>query len=145
MIFIKFLRTSGQDEVILPITKYTFGSAGYDLHSPRSYLIQPGETRVIPTAIEICNMPINIEAQIRSKSGLATLGIIVLNAPGTIDSDYKGEIFVILHNVSKLERIIKPAQSIAQIVFSSIYSETISGEVLYKEAYRKGGLGSTTE
>nr|YP_009463677.1 deoxyuridine 5'-triphosphate nucleotidohydrolase Dut [Haematococcus lacustris]AUW36499.1 deoxyuridine 5'-triphosphate nucleotidohydrolase Dut [Haematococcus lacustris] len=90
-------------------------------------------------------MPTNLEAQIRSKSGLATLGIIVLNAPGTIDSDYKGEIFVILHNVSKLERIIKPAQSIAQIVFSSIYSETISGEVLYKEAYRKGGLGSTTE
>ena len=95
-------------------------SAGMDL---RAYLektenIAPGEYKLIPTGIYI-KIPRDYEAQVRPRSGLALKkGITVLNSPGTIDSDYRGEIGVILINHSTVDYEVKSGERIAQLVFS---------------------------
>ena len=88
-------------DVIIP-SRQTPGSAGMDVHAyiPESVVIPPGERRLIPTGLKTY-FPEWMELQVRSRSGLALKnGIIVLNAPGTIDSDYTGELGVILYNTS---------------------------------------------
>lgn len=71
-------------------------------------------------------MPPGMEAQIRSKSGLSSSGIIVLNSPGTIDSDYRGYISILLMNVGKEPYAVEPRKHIAQLVFADVYSVTIN-------------------
>lgn len=95
--------------------------SGFDLQSNlnKNQTIYPGEIKLIPTGISI-KLPENIEGQIRSRSGLALNGIIVLNSPGTIDRGYTGEIKVILINLSKEKYEIKYLDKIAQLVFSEI-------------------------
>ena len=121
-------------------------SAGMDL---RAYLqktenIAPGEYKLIPTGIYI-KIPRGYEAQVRPRSGLALKkGITVLNSPGTIDSDYRGEIGVILINLSHEKFIIKSGERIAQMVISK--HEQVKWEVaesLPKSNRGEKGFGST--
>jgi len=110
----------------------TEASSGYDLRATLEHptLIMPGERLLIGTGLHIA-MGKGYEAQIRSRSGLAIKhGIIVLNSPGTIDSDYRGEIKVILYNAGKKVYTINPGERIAQLIFAKVYyPEWINGEL----------------
>ena len=98
----------------------TSGAAGIDLPAEldEPILLKPMDFRLIKTGLKIA-LPYGLEAQVRSRSGLALKhGIVVLNAPGTIDADYRGEIGVIIANLSKEDFIINPGDRIAQLVIS---------------------------
>ena len=85
-----------------------------------------------------------MEAQIRSRSGQASKGLIVLNSPGTIDSDYRGEIKIILFNVSDKEKIVKDKEKVAQIIFSKLMSHSIIYDQSLSSTSRgEQGFGST--
>lgn len=101
------------------IKKATEGSSGYDLHAKESVVIEPGSFVIVKTGVFI-EMQKNMEAHVRSRSGLATKGIFVLNGIGTIDSDYRGEIGVILANFSKVCYNINKDDRIAQLVFCKL-------------------------
>lgn len=106
-----------------PLPEYaTDGAAGVDLRAniTERWIFHPGQRLLVPTGIFI-EIPDNYEAQIRPRSGLAIRnGITCLNAPGTIDSDYRGEIKVILINLSGEEQVIEPGDRIAQMVFAPV-------------------------
>ena len=121
-------------------------AAGVDLSASieKPIKILPWEKEIIPCGISI-SMPRGLEAQIRPRSGLAFKhGITILNTPGTIDSDYRGEIKVVLINLSKQEFIIQPKDRIAQMVFSNV-SQVKFEEVDNLDATKRGadGFGST--
>lgn len=100
----------------------TAGSSGYDLRAylKENIVIHPGQIKLIPTGL-VLSMPKGLEAQVRSRSGLALKhGIYVLNSPGTIDSDYRGTVGVILTNVSVESYTVKNGDRIAQLVFSRV-------------------------
>jgi dUTP pyrophosphatase len=131
----------------------TKGAAGMDIRAflDEDIKITPHETYVIPTGIHV-EIPKGYEIQVRSRSGLSVKsGLIVLNSPGTIDSDYRGEIKVILHCVRYAapsnggsNYIIKPGDRIAQLVLNKV--ETIDWEEsfeLKKTKRNTKGLGST--
>lgn len=105
----------------LPLPMYaTIASSGVDLMAAvdKPIILKPGERYVVPTGIRIA-LHSGLEAQIRSRSGLAAKhGVGVLNAPGTIDSDYRGEIKVILINWGQEDFTIEPGMRIAQLVFT---------------------------
>ncbi len=115
---IKIINTSGNH-----LPEYaTSGSAGLDLKAnlESSVVLQPLERAMIPTGIFI-EIPYGFEAQVRPRSGLAmNYGITCLNSPGTVDSDYRGELKVILINLSRQEFAIKNGERIAQIVISKV-------------------------
>lgn len=127
------------------IQKGTPGSAGWDLYyvGPNRHIL-PGEIQLLPTGLAFA-LEEGAEAQIRSRSGLSLKGIIVLNSPGTIDSDYRGEIKVILFNASKETFTINSEQAIAQVVFARVPKvEILSVEELSTDTKRgKEGFGST--
>ncbi len=121
-------------------------SAGMDLKANISgpFKLCPGERTVIPTGLFI-ELPEGYEAQVRPRSGLAAkYGITVLNSPGTIDADYRGEIGVILVNLSKEDFIIQPGERIAQMVVAR-YERVEWEEVreLGSSERGQGGFGST--
>ena len=121
-------------------------AAGVDLSASieEPVKILPWEKEIIPCGISI-SMPRGLEAQVRPRSGLAFKhGITILNTPGTIDSDYRGEIKVVLINLSKQEFIIQPKDRIAQMVFSNV-SQVKFKEVDDLDATKRGtgGFGST--
>src|SRR5574344_167586 len=96
----------------------TVGSSGIDIKSVEDAVLLPGQRKLIKTGIYL-EMPPELEAQVRPRSGLALKkGITVLNTPGTIDSDYRGEIGVILINLSNIDVEIQPGERICQMVFS---------------------------
>lgn len=98
----------------------TEGSAGADLMANESGLIKQGEIKLIKTGIFL-EIPEGYEAQVRPRSGLAIKhGVTVLNAPGTIDSDYRGEVGVILINHSKNDFFYNKGDRIAQLIFSKV-------------------------
>ncbi len=100
----------------------TSQAAGMDVFAAieQEVLVKPGEIVVIPTGIAI-SLPVGYEAQIRPRSGLATRhGITVINAPGTIDADYRGEIKVPIINLGDKDYIIKPLERIAQMVVTPV-------------------------
>lgn len=122
----------------------TPGSAGMDLRASEDALLQPGEVRAVGTGIRIA-VPEGYEAQVRPRSGLALKhGISIPNAPGTIDSDYRGEVRVILINLGNEAFAIRRGDRIAQLVVAPVVRaewecvhelpETVRGE---------GGFGST--
>lgn len=124
----------------------TSASAGLDLRAAveKSVLIGAGKRALIPTGLAI-SLPIGYEAQIRSRSGLALKhGVTVLNSPGTIDSDYRGELGVILLNTGDEDFVVERGMRIAQLVISRV--ETISWNVvedLEETSRATGGYGST--
>lgn len=122
----------------------TEGSAGADLFADTDVIIESGNWSTIPTGIKI-EMEKGMEAQIRPRSGLAAnYGITVLNSPGTIDSDYRGEIKVILINHSKNDFKVSRGMKIAQIVFSPCVQVNFIQRQELKETQRgNGGFGST--
>lgn len=116
------IRIKKIDKNIITPKYQTSGSSGLDLHAhiKEEIVLKPLERVVIPTGIFI-EIPEGYEAQIRPRSGLAAkYGITCLNTPGTIDSDYRGEIKVILINLSNKEFIIENGMRIAQIIFSKV-------------------------
>ena len=121
-------------------------SAGMDLRANISEAItlKPLERRLIPTGLFI-ELPVGYEAQIRPRSGLALKkGITVLNTPGTIDADYRGEIGVILINLSSEDFVIEDGERICQMVIAQhAQAEWIEVEVLGKTERGAGGFGHT--
>ena len=129
----------------LPIYK-TSGSSGMDLvaNIKKKITINPGKIAMISTGIAIA-IPKNYEIQIRPRSGLAAKkGISVLNTPGTIDSDYRGEIKIILINLSKKLFVVKSGDRVAQMILCPVAKCNLK-EVknLPKTLRDKGGFGST--
>lgn len=125
-------------------TRATNGSAGYDLTSTINAEIHPNCRLIVPTGVYL-EIPTNFEAQIRSRSGLAAKhGVFVLNSPGTIDSDYRGEIKVILFNTSQDLFTINVGDRIAQMVFAPVHAARfIPTENLQSTGRNQGGFGST--
>lgn len=121
-------------------------SAGMDLRANISEAItlKPLERRLIPTGLFI-ELPVGYEAQIRPRSGLALKkGITVLNTPGTIDADYRGEIGVILINLSSEDFVIEDGERICQMVIAQhAQAEWIEVEVLGETERGAGGFGHT--
>ena len=124
----------------------TSKSAGMDLRAniDKDVVLRPLERALIPTGLFI-ELPEGFEAQIRPRSGLALKhGISILNAPGTIDSDYRGEIGVILVNLSNREYIISDGERICQMVISKHENIKWTEVVTLKESKRgEGGFGHT--
>ncbi len=132
-------------DITLP--KYeTTGSSGLDLSAnlQNPIKIEPGKTSIIPTGISV-SIPHNFEIQIRPRSGLAAKNqISVLNTPGTIDADYRGEIKVILINLSSKTFTVEKGTRIAQMVLCPIIkAELREVEDLDNTARGTGGFGST--
>jgi len=130
-----------------PLPAYeTINSSGLDLKAfiNEEIVLKPLERALIPTGLFI-SIPDGFEAQIRPRSGLAAkYGITVLNSPGTIDADYRGEIKVILVNVSNLAFTIKSGERICQMVFAKV--EQIKWEeveLLDQTVRGQGGFGHT--
>jgi dUTP pyrophosphatase len=124
----------------------TAGSAGMDVYAAieQPVFLNPGAIVLIPTGIAI-EIPVGFECQVRSRSGLAAKnGVFALNAPGTIDSDYRGEIQVILANFSSAPYSIEPASRIAQLVvarYATVHWNPVSS--LSSTERGEGGFGST--
>jgi dUTP pyrophosphatase len=122
------------------------GSAGADLSAAldESLTIDPGETILVPTGIFI-SIPPGYEAQIRPRSGLALKhGITFLNSPGTIDSDYRGEVKIIMTNLGKKPFTVENRMRIGQMVFSKVYrGEFIITDELDETDRNEGGFGHT--
>lgn len=130
-----------------PLPEYkTILSAGMDLNAciDASIILQPMERRLIPTGLYM-ELPEGLEAQIRPRSGLAYKhGITVLNAPGTIDADYRGEVGVLLVNLSKEAYTIKAGERIAQMVIAKYESVVWQPVDSLEDTDRgAGGFGST--
>jgi dUTP pyrophosphatase len=119
-------------------------AAGFDLHSIEDVVLNPGERKLIGTGLAF-EIEYGYEVQIRPRSGLAFKhGITVLNTPGTIDSDYRGEIKVLLINHSNEEFEIKKGDRIAQAVVAPvIQAEIVEVEELSDTTRGEGGFGST--
>lgn len=124
--------------------KATDGSAGYDVCSAEELTIQPGEFRKISTGIRLA-LPNDVEVQIRPRSGLAFKhGVTVLNSPGTIDSDYRGEVCILLINHGKIPFKVEVGMRIAQMIFSEIIPIDFELRNNLNESLRgSGGFGST--
>lgn len=124
----------------------TIASAGMDLRANLSEdrILKPLERTIVGTGLYI-ELPIGYEAQVRPRSGLAAKkGITVLNAPGTVDADYRGEIGVILVNLSNEEFTIQNGERIAQLVIAKHErAEWIEVEELSETDRGEGGFGST--
>jgi dUTP pyrophosphatase len=131
----------------LPLPGYeTAGSAGLDLLAAVSedLILQPGQRELVPSGIAIA-LPAGYEAQIRPRSGLAAKhGLTLLNAPGTIDADYRGEIKVILANLGAEPFTVTRGMRIAQMVVAPVSRVVWSAaETLDETARGAGGFGST--
>lgn len=130
-----------------PLPAYeTIASAGMDLRAfiAGDMVLKPLERALVPTGLFI-ELPLGFEAQVRPRSGLAIKkGVTVLNTPGTIDADYRGEIKVILINLSNEDFVVKDGDRIAQMIISAHQqAEWIQVEELQATGRGAGGFGST--
>lgn len=121
-------------------------AAGADLKAniPETVILQPGEAKLIPTGLRF-EIPAGYEIQVRPRSGLALKhGVTVLNTPGTIDADYRGEVGVILINHSNKAFAIEPRMRIAQLVLAEVVQASfIRREELSTTRRGEGGFGHT--
>ena len=143
-ITIKFKRLSEEFNNI-PIPFYsTSGSAGMDIRAAikEPVKLKPMEVEMITTNLSV-EIPEGFEIQVRPRSGLAAKhGIGILNSPGTIDSDYRGEVKIILINFSKVDFIIQPGDRIAQLILSKVYKARLEEtEELNNSKRGEGGFG----
>ncbi len=134
--------------VDVPLPRYqTDGAAGMDLHAALAQPLEvPPHGRVkVPTGLCFA-IPASFEGQVRPRSGLASRGLTVANAPGTIDSDYRGEVVVLLVNLGDAPVTIAPLDRIAQLVFAPVArAELVLVPTLDPTARGAGGIGSTGE
>lgn len=131
----------------LPLPRYmSEGASGVDLYAAveTALMLEPQQIRAIPSGIFV-EVPTGYEAQVRARSGLALKnGLAVVNAPGTIDSDYRGEICIILCNLGKEPFNIQRGMRIAQLVFQPVVrAELEEIEELQKTKRNEGGFGHT--
>ena len=142
---VSIVRSDRARELSLPLPAYaTHASAGVDLRAIEGHILRPGERALIATGLSIA-LPPGYEAQIRPRSGLAWKhGITLLNSPGTVDADYRGEIKVILLNLGDVPFTIEPGDRIAQMVVAPV-SQVDWAEVdaLDETERSEGGFGST--
>lgn len=128
------------------LRQITLGSAGFDVYAANEedISLSPMARQLIPTGIRL-EIPQGHEAQVRPRSGLAIKhGVTVINSPGTIDADYRGEIMVALVNLSEQTYVVKRGERIAQIVFAKHCSpHLILDENLSDTQRGSGGFGST--
>lgn len=119
-------------------------ASGMDLRSAEAAVIPAGGYGAVGTGLYL-EMPLGCEAQVRPRSGLALKhGVTVLNSPGTIDSDYRGEVRIILVNHGKADFIVEPGDRIAQMVFAVVARVDLTGADELGETERaSGGFGST--
>lgn len=133
------------DALDLPLpSRQTPQSAGLDLYSNISVTISKGEHTLVPTGIRVA-LPFGYEAQVRPRSGLALkYGVTVLNTPGTIDADYRGEVGVVLINHGAEDFHIRRGDRIAQLVISKIEMTDFEEVDELPDSQRgEGGYGST--
>jgi len=141
----QFLISKTDDALDMPLpSRQTAQSAGFDLHSKVNATIKKGERILIPTGIKI-SLPFGYEAQIRPRSGLALKhGVTLVNSPGTIDADYRGEIGIILINLGERDFTITRGDRIAQMVIAKV--EMVDFEEIKELPASErgvGGFGST--
>lgn len=130
-----------------PLPSYaTEGSAGMDLRADieKDHTLQPLERMLVPTGLFI-ELPMNYEAQVRPRSGLAIKhGITCLNSPGTVDADYRGELKVVLINLSNEPQTIHPGDRIAQMVIQKVEKIILTQVNEINSTVRgEGGFGHT--
>jgi dUTP pyrophosphatase len=130
-----------------PLPAYaTSGASGMDLRAaiPGAIVLEPMERRLIPTGIFL-EIPEGYEGQVRPRSGLALKkGLTCLNSPGTIDADYRGEVGVIIINLSGERQEVEPGERIAQLVFQRVEQATwIASETIGASTRGAGGFGHT--
>ena len=128
----------------IPTPEYkTAGAAGCDVTTTMDVTLPPGMPMVVPTGLFL-EVPEGFECQIRPRSGLASKGVTVLNSPGTLDSDYRGELMVILINVTPFTVAVSKGERIAQLVFAPVTRAEFEVVDKLSETERGvGGLGST--
>jgi len=142
-----FVRLPHAEGLPLPAYEST-GAAGMDLRAAvpddRPLLILPGKRALVPTGL-ILEIPEGMEGQVRPRSGLAFKhGLTVLNSPGTVDSDYRGEVKVLLVNLGDEDFAVTRGMRIAQIVFAAVTQVTVEERSLAGGTARgSGGFGST--
>lgn len=132
-----------REDARLPV-RMTDGASGFDLAACERAVIEPGRVTVVPTGLALA-IPAGFEAQVRPRSGLAARnGLGVLNAPGTIDADYRGEVRVILFNVGEEPVALEAGDRIAQIVIQAVPQvRYVLAEELPASQRGEGGFGHT--
>jgi dUTP pyrophosphatase len=139
------LRRVGERGAPLDLPRYeTEGAAGMDLRADEPVTLAPGERRVVPTGLAV-EIPPGYEGQVRPRSGLAARhGVALVNAPGTVDSDYRGEVKVILVNLGGAPVLLARGDRIAQLVIAPVTrAEIVLVDDLSDTARGGGGFGST--
>jgi len=144
-ITMKLKRKKGCED--LPLPRYmSDGASGVDLCAAVEHdtVLETGEIKLIPTGIHI-SLPPGYEAQTRPRSGLALKhGLTIVNSPGTIDSDYRGEVGIILANIGREPYIVKRGDRIAQLVMQKVVrTEIVEVDELDETARSEGGFGHT--
>jgi dUTP pyrophosphatase len=144
---IKIRRLRPQQDIDIPLPQYmTCQSAGMDICAAidTSCTIDPGDILLVPTGIAMA-IPVGFEVQIRPRSGLAVRhGIGIINSPGTIDADYRGEIMIPLINLSKKPFVLHRGNRVAQIVVQNVYQAKFDlVETLDETDRNTGGFGHT--
>jgi dUTP pyrophosphatase len=129
----------------LPLPAYaTEGAAGLDLRADTAVILAPGERALVPTGLHVA-IPTGFEGQVRPRSGLALRdGVTCLNTPGTIDSDYRGEVSVILANLGQKPVALARGDRIAQLVIAAVErAELVEAVSLPPTGRGQGGFGHT--
>ncbi|HTO97274.1 MAG TPA: dUTP diphosphatase [Myxococcales bacterium] len=142
---IEVLRVSPPRGDPLPLPAYaTEGSAGLDLRADAPVTLAPGERALVPTGISLA-IPPGFEGQVRPRSGLALRqGLTCLNSPGTVDSDYRGEVGVILVNLGKEPAAVRRGDRIAQLIVARVErAELAERDSLPGTGRGEGGFGHT--
>ncbi len=144
-ITVKIKRLNGNNDLSLPSYE-SEGSSGMDIRASvkEPVVIGPGEIKFIQTGLAV-SVPPGFEAQVRPRSGLALRhGIGMVNSPGTIDSDYRGEIGIILINWGKEPFVVRKGDRIAQMIITSVcHAELVEVEDLDNTSRGAGGFGHT--
>lgn len=147
-VVVRIARVRGERDADLPLPRpATSGSAGMDLRAAveTDLVLTPGQREAVPTGLAIA-LPVGFEAQVRPRSGLALrFGVTLPNAPGTIDSDYRGEIQVILRNGGDADFVVKRGDRIAQLVVAPVvgvkWDEVEDCEALGETGRADGSFG----
>lgn len=148
-VIVKVVKLSHYDESF-PLPSYeTSGAAGADVRASTgpgvSIIIKPGERVLVPTGLSM-EIPFGYEIQVRPRSGLSfKTGLMVLNSPGTIDSDYRGEVKIILGNLGSSDEVINHGDRVAQLVLAPVIQAQYeqSENELSSTTRGTGGFGST--